>query len=538
MGWEEVTITDLEAKVSLEILLRGREYYHGGQLLRLCKYREILAGEVAGTGGNYRIRLWLEGDQIAGNCSCPYPGFCKHMIVLVLAWLEKPKDFIDLQPQIEKVLSNFDKLRNLTESLIEKDPLGLLAVIHPATRREDFLTARGIHNLIRNTFKTHYFTHRESGALWEEIKRVQELVSAALARKEKDAPELLRELITGVALNFQEYPHPLLEESFQELLSMAATLPGSWSEAEIRPVADLLLKFFLEPSLWQLAMAIPSILICFHRELPGWLYEKLENQDWGNLSQTELIAFYELLTRFIAVGLLGVEYLEQVSCILAMTREGRLWLIDRLAESDPDQAYSLAKEGLRTGSGEEKLLFREQLIQIHLKRDEKKQAAALSFIQFEAEPNFEEYLRLKGILEHYPGDWQNYLRKMEHLLEKPGFEELTVKIAIDKKDPDQLITILKQVTLRIEVLNQLAEGLLNDKALVYTGVYPLLILKLLALPRSGQSWQTALKLLTVYKKTCKQLLKTAEWEELRQSLQEEHGGNYGFNKKFSAILEG
>ncbi len=72
------------------IFARGEAYYDGGQVFSLAEHQGTLAAKVSGTH-DYRVKLWLEDEELQFECTCPYAddgSFCKHAVAVGLAWLE------------------------------------------------------------------------------------------------------------------------------------------------------------------------------------------------------------------------------------------------------------------------------------------------------------------------------------------------------------------------------------------------------------------------------------------------------------------
>jgi len=66
---------------------RGENYFSGGHVRSLEEHRGAVVAKVDGTE-IYRVRLWLEKNDVAYSCSCPASGdgaFCKHCVAVGLA---------------------------------------------------------------------------------------------------------------------------------------------------------------------------------------------------------------------------------------------------------------------------------------------------------------------------------------------------------------------------------------------------------------------------------------------------------------------
>lgn len=536
MKWENVSIIDLEARVAPEIFARGREYQQTGHIIRACRLQGMIAGEVAGTGGAYRVRLTLDNERIDGVCSCPYPGFCKHMVALALAWIEKSVEFHQLDSYLESAIKNPEGLPELFSNLVKADPFNFLDLVTPAVPQEAFTNSRGVLNLIRNTFQGQLLTPEQIEGRWERVKRIAELIGQAVARREKEAPLLLGTLLQGVAGSFRDYPDRLLEKLFRELLPLAKELQRGWIWEEILPLVAVLWELYNDHSLWELADAVRPLLADFYGMNPEWFLEKLAAVEWRNLERPQLILLYEFLAPAARDAAAPDEYFQRVAAVLNETPEGQLWLIDRVVEDDPDRAFQMAKAGIRNCSRELKQAFRERLIGIHLRRGEKKQAASLSFIQFQEAPNLEEYHRLKELLAGDRREFLAYLKKMEQLIEGEGLDRLAAEIAFEQGDWVKLAGKLERLPPGHPCFKELAKLLMTENSAAPKEIFQAVIDRLLA--GGYGDWGTALSLLAAYKKLCLKNSRREEWDGYRTALNAVYGEDRKFTRKFGAVLTG
>lgn len=536
MSWESVSITDIEARVSPEIFSRGREYQKSGHILRACRFERIIAGEIAGTGGYYRVRLTLDETGIDAVCSCPYPGFCKHMVALALAWIEKSFDFIDLKPDFNEITTKPERQMDLLSKLIQLDPLNFLDLLSTTNSPERlFLNSRGVLNLIRNTFQRPFLTYDKIEALWEKVEGIKNLVAQAIVNREKEAPELLVELLKGVAYSYRDYQSMLLKNNFSELILLSEELIPGWAGKELQPFIETLWEIYLDHSLWELAEVVRPTMVTLYPKFSDWFLTQLEAVDWYSLDQMKLITFYEFLIQVSESNPVTVEYFKKVIAVLNQTTEGKLWLIDRTMERDPDQAFALAKDGIKNSNQVDKQFFRERLIEVHLRRGENKQAAALSFIQFQENPNLDEYLRLKTILDGRR-EWQDYLAKIEKVTSESGCKALAARIAFDQEDWAKLEAKIEQIDPEQVILKEVAELIIVNSKFLSPGIFETLVTRLLLGGRTN--WELTLSLLVGYKKICLKYNKTEEWNRFRLGLTAKYCEDRRFTRKFGAVLAG
>jgi hypothetical protein len=531
----DFSIFDLEAAAAPEIYQRGVEYYQQGHLVKACKIDHILAGVITGTGGIYKIRLWYKHSGLQGECSCPYQGFCKHMVALAIAWLKADNCFIDLQPQLNKILDESTNQTALLLKLIHKDPLNLLELLPEQINQTDFISARGVLNLIRNAFSAPQFSVEQTAGLWEKVNHLIPLIAAKIQANDPQAKDLLLEFITGLEQAFEANPSNSFCEIFKELVHSLEPVLPSLNPNQQRQVFEKIWLIYLNPNLWELALELRPLLICVHQYDVTFLEQKTRNLLSGEPSFLQLISLYLLYYGSSIKDSVFTGLLKKVSAKLVARPDGSLWLIDRFLENEPDQAYRLAKTGMRLFP-QDKPAFRERLITIHLKRAELKQAAALSFIQFQENPNFEEYLRLKTLLGKNPSDWERYRKEIMHILATRNQGTLNLQIMIEDQELRGIADNLERIIADDALLMAAAKLFALKIEATFTPLYPIFIKALLD-RRGPDDWKTALQLLITFKRYCHfDVAKQEEWLKLREELCQTYRTDIGFLKKFGSIL--
>src|SRR5690349_24914486 len=107
----------------------GRRYFHNGSVLRPRRQdrERKLKARVRGTAPRpYRVEVRLDDHGIAaGECSCPVGagGRCKHAAALLIAWLEQPESFAELE-DLDTLLARLenDQLRALIARIVRRHP--------------------------------------------------------------------------------------------------------------------------------------------------------------------------------------------------------------------------------------------------------------------------------------------------------------------------------------------------------------------------------------------------------------------------------
>ena len=118
---------EIAKRVGSKALRRGWEYFQKGALGQLRRQGKVLSGLCMGTGIHpYRVRVVFNETGIAeADCTCPIGqgGYCKHVAALLIAWRERPQDFL-LVEELEPLLAQCTRreLIELVQKLLELRP--------------------------------------------------------------------------------------------------------------------------------------------------------------------------------------------------------------------------------------------------------------------------------------------------------------------------------------------------------------------------------------------------------------------------------
>ncbi len=535
MNSSDFSKIDLEAIVTPEILERGARYLAEGHLLRVFRLGNLLCGRVAGTLADYRARLWITGPEITGECDCPYPGFCKHLTAVALAWLQDPEQFLDLEPRLDEIAADQERLRTVFVQMVERDPAGFAELCGPTTA-DRFLESRGLLNLVRAGFSQPRLNFSQPGEFRKRLHRIGTMVAERLFGGDSGALEALAELLSKLAEAWRESPAEILAAAIGDQLRIAAGLPARFSWTDLGPLLNLMIDLATDPGLWELHTEFRSVLMAFFQSDPEGFCEILGQKSPGE-RPLAWMARYELL---IACGShpASERLLWETEEWLAGTDGGRLWLIDRLGGNEPERALHLAREGLATAvDPETRNAYRDGLIRLHWRRGELRQAAALSFVRFREEPSFDEYLRLRSILADRPTEFQGYLQRIREIAAAGSSEALALRIAVAERDPGPILAELGRLGEEEGLWLDLSEWLGQTVPEPLVMVYEPLIGKLLSL-ETPAARKTAIRLLVRYKKHWLSQEKIGEWDRFREALLKEFGGDPRTLRRFGSILSG
>lgn len=106
---------------------RGEEYYHSGAIYNTARLGNVLFGECEGTTApSYRVQAELDEAGIqSAECTCPYDwgGYCKHIVALLLTYIDKPDAFVARQEPTELLADmSRDDLVVLIGKLLQQHP--------------------------------------------------------------------------------------------------------------------------------------------------------------------------------------------------------------------------------------------------------------------------------------------------------------------------------------------------------------------------------------------------------------------------------
>jgi uncharacterized Zn finger protein len=125
-----LTSDDIEALTDQGSFSRGRDYRRQDAIRQPLRRGRTLSAFCRGSEpAPYQVRALLAdpastSQKIAAyHCTCPRGGFCKHIVALLLTWIEDPEEFAVL-PTTAEILADKsrDDLLRLIDQMIEHDP--------------------------------------------------------------------------------------------------------------------------------------------------------------------------------------------------------------------------------------------------------------------------------------------------------------------------------------------------------------------------------------------------------------------------------
>ncbi|HEU5430419.1 MAG TPA: SWIM zinc finger family protein, partial [Thermomicrobiales bacterium] len=110
---------------------RGKTYFRGGRIFAPLRRGALIQAQCHGSsGGPYRVEATLaiaggkrRKNPVAYACDCPRGGFCKHVVALLLTWIDAPERFT-ARPPIADILAgkSQEELIALIELMVREEP--------------------------------------------------------------------------------------------------------------------------------------------------------------------------------------------------------------------------------------------------------------------------------------------------------------------------------------------------------------------------------------------------------------------------------
>lgn len=120
-----VTEQDVRGLVGEASFQRSEKYFRGDKIFDTRRTGMTLKAKCEGSrSAAYRVEVTFDEAGVEEtDCSCPIGGYCKHVVALLLTWLEKPETFIE-QQDIDEILQECDKaeLITLVKQMLRRDP--------------------------------------------------------------------------------------------------------------------------------------------------------------------------------------------------------------------------------------------------------------------------------------------------------------------------------------------------------------------------------------------------------------------------------
>ncbi len=115
----------LDQNASAKSIQRGKEYLANHLVGTLIRRGNKIEADVIGSAPHpYRVRVEFDDINVSNaTCSCPFKGWCKHIVAVLLAYAEQPGQ-IETRPPLDKNLAMLDRaqLQALLLELADRIP--------------------------------------------------------------------------------------------------------------------------------------------------------------------------------------------------------------------------------------------------------------------------------------------------------------------------------------------------------------------------------------------------------------------------------
>lgn len=516
MGLDKFSIIDIEPLIAPEIFQRGEAYYREGHLIEMCYLDNEIAGILLGTGGKYQARIWIDNSNISWECSCPYPDFCKHLIALAIAWVENRSRFTNLNQIVTEKVAQPEILPSLVRQLIKKNPFDFIELCQEEeTHNDQFMTNRGLFNLIRNIFARPCLHPHEAEALWERVELAIQRLNDKLLLSDPEILEGITQLWDGLVKGYRNYPYSILKEALIKYLCLIRELPQFYQGEQLQQVINMILESYFQKDMWEISSELQDTIITLIQNEEVYFEHFIHEFLNGKLDFFLICAVYELLDRLVKKTD-DDKLLRIVESEVAKTSEGKLWLIDKWIDSSPGQALKLTRQELKNNTIDKSAL-RERLIKIHQKQEEYKQAAYLCYLQFLEQPSHEEYSRLTDLLQKHPEELKVYQKKIEGFLIDKDLRQIWLAIKIIQQEAGIIAANLLEICSTPSLVALLVKELTGQFQMKLKEIYQNVIRQLIESYCPDNKIKIR-ELLIICKKGFYQNGLEKEWEIFRQEL--------------------
>ncbi len=215
---------------------RGEDYFVNGRVRTLTEDKDVLMAKVRGSR-DYRVKFWIEGDDLTYSCNCPRGAenvFCKHLVAAALAFL-KPEGYDDGRRKSSDPAINMDDVRAylgkqdkealvnmIAEQSMDDDRLREKLLMKAAAKGSKGLNLATYRKAIDHAVDTEGFVDYHSA--WGYYRRIEDVV--------RSVKELLKEGHAKEVLELSEYFLESIEEHLGEVDDSDGHMSGLLEELQ------------------------------------------------------------------------------------------------------------------------------------------------------------------------------------------------------------------------------------------------------------------------------------------------------------------
>jgi uncharacterized Zn finger protein len=189
---------------------RGQRYFREERIFDTQRAGMTIKAKCEGSRSTpYSVEVMFDDTDIADtDCSCPIGGYCKHVVALLLTWLEKPEEFIE-QQDIETILQQCDKneLIILIKHMLRRDPdleYLLTTISKPGTPIDPQIYRNQVERAFRNAGNE----WGSASEIADELFAIKETGDNLVQQHDyANAIAVYDAIVTGVINHYNEYRH-------------------------------------------------------------------------------------------------------------------------------------------------------------------------------------------------------------------------------------------------------------------------------------------------------------------------------------------
>ncbi|ADC61232.1 SWIM zinc finger family protein [Allochromatium vinosum] len=574
-----ITVDNLMDLAGSKVFWRGESYFSGNAVGRVRVMGDRIKARVQGTEV-YQVELWDDGGQLGYDCTCPHAAdgyFCKHCVAVGLAWIGGAADRPDVDDEDGTAVSRTptDPWK-LIQSYLETQPQEtLVSRLMEIARRDDRLYQslllkaergrsgsdqakrfrRAIDEATRGAeddWQSAEEFAEDLGAVIDALEELLEPQSAtllidltehAIERAEK-AMQHIEDDEEGAGVEVVER----LGELHQKACRLAPPDPVELAERLFRLEGRQDLQFVsFSPDTYSEALG--------ERGLKR--YRELVEAQWRDLSPPDAGRYdpqYARLKRLMECLARLDGNVEELVAIRARDLDSSYSYLD-IAEiwtqaGEPERALEWAERGLAAFPENTSNRLRDFLVAAYLERGRRDEALALTWVQFDEQPELSCYQKLKAVAERlgiWPEQRERALKRLEEYIQteaaktsrwrprtsEPDYSS-RVEIALWEEDPEAGLEAVGRGTcdsrLLIRLAGQLEAGQPDEAMKLYRRIIQPTIEQ-----TNSRAYEEAVKLIRRVGELMKQQERLPEFREYVEGLRARYRAKRNFIKLLDTV---
>jgi uncharacterized Zn finger protein len=472
-------IEEIEQLVGRRYFRQGMEYARSGAVVEMHRQGTLLSAACVGSSRTpYQVEAKFDDKGLVeSHCTCPVgdAGQCKHVAALLIAWVEAPQSFVEIEPWetalgrfqrrelIELILQLMERrpeLERVIETILPKGEAVPMAASSEDCDRQvaDLLARAGTGPDANDELATQLLTIKETG---DQFSKQHESTTAAA---------VYQALIHGLLQNPERLDHrqsELVDLVYECVEGLSVCLFHLSDQPEARqPILRTLLDLYRFDVMWggvSLAVDLSRMILAHVNKdernlVADWVRATLPSISSPAARRTFGGFLLELLGRQVEESEL-FDVCRRTDRIFDLVR--RLLLTDRLEEAleeapKADDAELLKIADLlvrfRGRDAAQRLVeqraakssdprLKEWLDAAQTRHEACRSMVELSEQLFRMQPDFAAYQRIRGLARQV-GTWDTLRPELLHFIEESGNRALLVRIHLEENNIDRAMEVV------------------------------------------------------------------------------------------------